>query len=229
MQDIRKFHQAFYSDKNKQVQDSFILKYTHSESPKRVRPRGERKMFKESINKFFIPKCTDNKTKLVNICRKSFRSILGINEKRVQRVCKRHFTSGVLPTENRRGDHISHRFVDKKAAVKSFIEKIVPLEKHYCRASTKMKQYLPSYLSIVKLNNKYNESSTDELKVPYSYFYDIFTKEYNLSFGSPAVDKCSKCIEYELKIQAGDTSCTAQQLLHKKRSDSFFLIITREK
>ena len=40
MQDIRKFHQAFCSEKNKQIQDSFILKYTQKESPKRMRPRG---------------------------------------------------------------------------------------------------------------------------------------------------------------------------------------------
>ena len=50
----------------------------------------------------------------------------------------------------------------------------------------------------------------DRLKVPYSYFYDIFNKEYNLSFGSAAVDKFSNCIQYELKIQAGDTSCIAE-------------------
>nr|CAD7460410.1 unnamed protein product [Timema tahoe] len=222
MQDIRKFHQSFYSEKDKQVQDNFILKYTHSESPKRRRPRAERKQVRETINRFLVPKTTNGKTELVNVCKKGFCSILGINLKRAQRVCNRHFKTGLLPSENRGGDHKSHHFVDKKAAVKSYIESLVPLEKHYCRASSKTKQYLPSYLSISRLSEKYNENVPTELKVPYSYFYEIFTNDYNLSFGSPAVDKCSKCIQYELKIQAGDTSCVAEQELHKRRSDAFF-------
>ena len=71
MQDIRKFHQAFYSEKNKQMQDSFILKYTQSESPKRMRPRGERKLVKESINNFLVPKTVNGETELVKACKKA--------------------------------------------------------------------------------------------------------------------------------------------------------------
>ncbi|KAJ9599355.1 hypothetical protein L9F63_010176, partial [Diploptera punctata] len=56
--------------------------------------------------------------------------------------------------------------------VKRNSSSLVPLEKHYCRASSKMRQYLPSHLSISKLCAAYNNNATSEFKVPYSYFYE---------------------------------------------------------
>ncbi|KAJ8887479.1 hypothetical protein PR048_013694 [Dryococelus australis] len=74
-------------------------------------------------------------TELVQVCKKYFRSILGISEKKIQWMCSRHFKTVLQTSENREGDHKSHHFAEKRTAVKSFIEILVPLEKHYLRAS----------------------------------------------------------------------------------------------
>ncbi|KAJ8886963.1 hypothetical protein PR048_013177 [Dryococelus australis] len=141
MQDVRKFHQSFCSEKDKQVQNCLILEYTQSESPKSVRHRGERKQIRETTNRYLT---RHRRTEHVHVCKKYFCSILGISEKRVQRVYSKYFKTGLQPSVNRGGDHKSHYFAEKKTAVKSFIESLVPLVKDYCRASSNVTQYFPS-------------------------------------------------------------------------------------
>lgn len=46
-----------------------------------------------------------------------------------------------------------------------------------------------------------------------------------MSFGSPAVDMCLKCIQYDNKIHSGDRSCIADQTLQKKRSGAFYSLL----
>nr|CAD7435448.1 unnamed protein product [Timema monikensis] len=43
MQDVRRFHQRFYSTSDKVAQDNFILKYTIQEKPKRNRFKNGKK------------------------------------------------------------------------------------------------------------------------------------------------------------------------------------------
>lgn len=189
-QDIRKFHKGFYETKNKVDQDNYILKYTVSETPKCKKVSEEqRKQTIENWNKYLVPHTKLGQTALVQVCQKAYSSILGINPKRAQRVCKRHFRSRKLASENRGGDHKSQLFEAKRLAVKSFIENLCPIEKHYCRNANVTRQYFANHLSISKFHKVYSTTVTPELQVPYSYFYDIFVKEYNLSFGSPAVHK----------------------------------------
>lgn len=230
MQDVRKFHKGFYATKNKVDQDNYILKYTVSESPKRKRVAVEnRKQTTENWNKYLIPHTKSGQTSLVQVCKRAYCSILNISEKRAQRVCKRHFLSRNVASENRGGDHKSKLFEPKRNAVKSFIENLCPIEKHYCRNANVTRQYFASHLSISKFHKVYNSTIADDLKVPYSYFYDIFVKDYNLSFGSPAVDKCSKCIQYQLKLESGDTSVENEYNLHRKRADCFFDMLKSQK
>lgn len=47
-------------------------------------------------------------------------------------------------------------------------------------------------------------------------------KNYNLSFGSPAVDTYSKCVQLLTKLQSGDQTVEPEYNLHKKRSNCFF-------
>lgn len=226
MQDVRKFHGGFYSSKNKIDQDNYILKYTLSETPKwRRTNEEERKQNTENWNRYLIPHTKFGNTTLLQVCKKSFCGVLSISEKRAQRVCKRHFHSRKLATENRGGNHKYKLFEAKRHSVKSFIESLWPLEKHYCRNTNVTRQYFASHLSISKFHKVYNSKVEDDLQVPYSYFYDIFVKDYNLSFGSPALDKCSKCIQFQLKLESGDKSVETEYTLHKKRADSFFSLL----
>ena len=95
------------------------------------------------------------------------------DKKRIQRVCKRHFETGMCATENRGGDHRSKAFEAPRHAVKAYIES------HYCRNTSTNKQYLSSTLTIKKLFDFYNSSCTeDNLKVNYEFFRKIFVTDY---------------------------------------------------
>lgn len=59
MQDIRRFHERFYSNVSKSDQDVFILKYTEQESPKRIQID---KRSTQVVIRYFIP--TKNKRRI---------------------------------------------------------------------------------------------------------------------------------------------------------------------
>lgn len=229
MQDIRKFHSLFYSHNDKQIQDNLILKYSKSESPNRKRARDVRKQETVVWTRYYIPKSTAGVKKLVQVCQDAFSSILGINKKRVQRVFKRHIETGGIAKENRGGDRKSEQYADMKNSVKKFVERLVPIESHYCRAVNVTKQYLATNLSIKSLWETYNSSCENEqYKVKYEYFREIFTKDYNISFLTPATDKCSKCLQYELRIKNKDDTCLFDYTLHKKRANAFFTLLKKD-
>lgn len=144
-----------------------------------------------------------------------------------QRVYRDHFKS-VLPRENCGGDHCSRLFEGKKQSVKSFIESLVPLESHYCWNTSTNKQFLDSDLSIKKLHDMYNNNnsfSEGSLKVNYEYFH-IFVTEYNISFDSPAVHQCRKCLEYEqrLKLQSAVQTHFLNICAQNIKNNHFFIL-----
>lgn len=146
MQDVRRFHYNFFSTKKKLIQDSFILKYTKMGLPKRQRSRkGGPK--KDIQIKYYMPsyRQASRSTTLKQVCQKMFTSILCVSKTKVQRICKNHFKTGRPPTDKRGGDTRSMKFTAKKAAVKQFIESLVPLESHYCRDRS-TRQYLQATL-----------------------------------------------------------------------------------
>lgn len=52
-----------------------------------------------------------------------------------------------------------------------------------------------------------NESTLREQPKPevcYRLYYDIFTTEFNLGFGLPRTDTCSRCDELSLAIKQAD-------------------------
>lgn len=236
LQDVRKFHNMFYPRKMdyssvKIEQDNMILKYTLTESPKRQRARGERKQVTKTWHKYYIPVTKHGETKQYQICQKTFLSILNISKKRVQRLCRMHFETGASPKETRGGDRRSQAHTEQRKSVKSFIEALVPIESHYCRNTQTNKQYLDSNLTIAELHKLYNSSRSEEgLKVKYEYFRNIFVKEYNISFESPAVDACSKCLQYEerCKSDRNTREIEIEFECHKRRANAFFGLLKRD-
>lgn len=85
MQDVRRFHQAFYASWSKIVQDQFILKHTSQQTPQR---RGSSQN-RRSGNGVAIPYFIHTKNKrMVQVCSKAFTSILGVSTFRVHNICK---------------------------------------------------------------------------------------------------------------------------------------------
>lgn len=238
MQDIRRFHQNFYSTSVKVEQDNFILQHTRNMIPKRksatIIVSVDKKSKPKAVSiKYFIPRLRQLSGSVqISVCKNTFVNTLGISKFRVQKLCKEQLVTGKSPKENRGGDRKSKLFDVKKNSVKTHIESFVPLESHYCRNNSK-RQYLNSDLSIKKMWKLYNASVDDNVKVKYDYYRSLFCTDYNVSFGTPSTDECSKCIELKERIKVEKDFSVKSNLdlelkVHKKRGNAFFELLQTE-
>lgn len=119
MQDINRFHKAFYSGKSKSSQDAFLLKYCATDTPKRKRPRNGVRGEKTVSFDYFVENMAGNK---IEVCRQAFLGILGITKHRVIGVFQR-FKNGesLIPVETRGGDRTGDVYKNKTDSVINFI------------------------------------------------------------------------------------------------------------
>ncbi|KAL4711365.1 hypothetical protein ACJJTC_019206 [Scirpophaga incertulas] len=149
-----------------------------------------------------------NPHKQIRVCKSAFLKILNVGKDRVTRILQRSFKDGgSIAKENRGGNHKEARYAEKRR-VEEFIETLEAAEPHYCRAKSSIRVYLPPELNIVKLWKMYQQQvqETPQLKVKQSFFRDTFNKKYNVGFGSPLKDTCSRCFELARKIETASTS-----------------------
>lgn len=234
MQDVRRFHQAFYKTSNKIEQDHFIVRYAKGKPPKRHRLQQENSSERGMAIDYFIPSYRiEGGSELVKVCQKCFVDILKISKFRIQRLCRNELMTGMSPGERRGGDTRSKHSEPKLLEVKKFIESLQTVESHYCRGKSK-RQYLPSHLSIQHLCDAYNNKvDNEELKVKYEYFRKVFVENYNVGFGSPATDQCSKCLELKERIKSTlneeeRSTLKTELAIHKKRGETFFSLLQDE-
>lgn len=167
----------------------------------------------------------------VQVCSKTFISILGISRDRIQRVCRMHLATGQSPKEKRGGDRRTKIYSDRRDAVTTFISKLKPVESHYSREKS-TRHYLPSDCSIKKLWRLYNNEIVPDLKVKYHFFRDIFVHKFNISFRHPATDVCSECIRLKRQISSSTGSkknaLIACYRVHKLKAKAFYGLIKKE-
>ncbi|CAH2088243.1 unnamed protein product [Euphydryas editha] len=165
---------------------------------------------------YYLPSATVGG--LVRVCKGAFLSILNIKKDRVTGVLQRSFNvSGAPAIENRGGDHRSAKNIEKRLAIHSFIESLKCTEPHYCRSKSQCRMYLSSELNIKKLWQIYNCRSDCTKKVKESFFRKVFNGTYNLSFGSPRTDACSRCIELNEKVKTTADLNLKQEYIVQKR------------
>lgn len=153
--------------------------------------------------------------KLIRVCQKTFINILGITKHRIRKVSRTFASTGSIVQEKRGGDHTSAKNIYKLREVKRFIESFQCLESHYCR-STVMRKYLPSTLNIRKMWRMFNQSNEIQVRECY-YFRSVFNTCYNLGFGSPRTDTCSKCNELIERIKKSTDPTEKVNLMTEKR------------
>nr|CAH7765196.1 unnamed protein product [Callosobruchus chinensis] len=197
----------------------FIPSFIHhinAEKPKRERVTKSTSSRKGVAVKYFV-KVQGTKKFCVQVCQRAFLHILGVSKDRVQRIARNYVYAGTLPKENRGGSTVSAIYAKRSACVREFIEKLSCTEVHYCRGKTK-RQYLPCNLSIAKLIKMYNDQVTDEsLRVKRSFFRSIFCTYYNIGFGTPATDVCSRCVELAERIKREKCAEAKNKLIIEKR------------
>lgn len=232
MCDINDFHKSFYCSYNKIVQDQFLLKYMDVRKPLRSRKRkgGPGKNF---TVKYFV-RVSGTKNFTLQVCKNAFINILHVSGDRLRILANKFALYGSVPLkENRGGQRIQEVNVSKRQSVKRFIENLKCTETHYCRGKS-CRQYLPSELSIAKLLKMYNTSTDPDLQVRRSFFRNIFNRNYNVGFGTPVTDACSRCIELTEQIKHTTNVADKSRLLidkrvHKLRANAFYALLKENK
>lgn len=174
------------------------------------------------------------KKNVIPVCRATFLGILQISKDRVGLACKRHLDTGLPPSDKRGGDTRSKHYETKRAAMKNLIEKFnVVSEFHYCRGQIKGRQYLSSDLNISKLWRSYNKSVPADLRVKSAYFRRYLCTNYNIGFGSPATDVCSKCLLLKAKLKRCKVpdekiNIMTDMRVHKLRAQAFYDVLRKQ-
>lgn len=226
MNELLQFHKEFYTSSKKSCQDALILKYCQAKQVKRRRSNQNKRSRKDFTIQYRI---LNDKKEFVPVCQKFFLSALKVTRNRVEYFMKLFYYTGRVGTETRGGNRKENLFRERKNLVRQFLFKLKCTESHYCRSSTQERKYLPSDLSINKLYKMF-KIEHPQSSVKKSYFRQIFNKDFNLGFGSPRTDACSKCIELEERIkkekdQEKKNNLIIEKRVHKLRAKAFFKLL----
>ena len=174
------------------------------------------------------------------VCQKAFINLHGITRGRVVGVANRSISSITSPPD-RRGKHSTrpNKIPDSiREQVKDHIKSFPSNESHYSRKHTSHK-YLASELNVVIMHDLYlqkyephvyeRKSAGEKVKpqISYDYYRNVFNTCFNLSFGRPRSDTCSKCDELNIKIQAAENddkkkSLEAELNIHHRKAERFY-------
>lgn len=230
MADIKEFHEGLYKYQEKTEQDTFILKHIDVSPPKR--DRSKKNGGKKTVATKYFVKIKGTKDFKIQVCQNTFIGILGVSRFRVNKIAKDYTLNGQMPVERRGGARLNERFRMKRESVKLFIENLKGVESHYCRGKS-ARQYLSCDLNIAKLLKMYNSSVNESLKVKRTFFRNIFCQCFNVGFGAPVTDECSKCIELRERIKVEQNKESKVELMtqlrvHKLRGKAFYAKLREE-
>lgn len=162
------------------------------------------------------------------VCRVAFQSFFGVTKKRVERICS-------LKSQNRspfdkRGKSVGSRSRmmsgENCKKIHEFINSIPVKQVHYASI---LKKYLSADLNVKILYEGFIKQHPECIDiVKYKFFLKYFHENFNLSFGRPQIDVCSKCEELSIKIkdphlnENAKRAAVAEHIVHKRRASKFF-------
>lgn len=176
----------------------------------------------------------------VPVCYKAMISLHGITPRRMQHIQEQMTTHGKVIAD-KRGKHKNRRHALKSNTLAKVHEHIQSLQGRKAHYSLKKsdKIYLPDSLNIKKLHKMFLQKYSD-FSISYHSYRKIFVSKYNISFGYPRYDTCSKCDEFTskesiLKKKIAETVGTSKENLteehnklitenkvHKKKAQVFY-------
>ncbi|XP_031327207.1 uncharacterized protein LOC116182841 [Photinus pyralis] len=226
--DILKLREVFYKNPNKVIQDGILASNIELDIPKRKRARKSDGKPHSLSAKYHVYISRQK----VQICQKFVMAVYNVCQRRLNTICKKLQAGEEIIKEKRGDDRRAFKFVDKLDAVKSFISQLQGKESHYGRQKSR-RIYISSEYNISILWQLYNKNSPEGLKVNYKYFSRVFSKYFNIGFGSPATDVCSYCVRTQTKISMSQSSSEKQKIstelkVHKFRATQFHKLMKTE-
>lgn len=164
------------------------------------------------------------RTSLVPVCKMFIMAAFNISSGRIRTVAK-FLESGLVPKERRGGDRVSNKSIERRTKVKEFIASLPACESHYNRKKSS-RIYLSCDLNVKKLFRIYNNIHSHEFKVSLTMFKNIFYRNFNIGFKSPACDVCGTCLNLKNAISKETGTQKVKSLtdlrVHKLRANAFY-------
>lgn len=217
----------FHSLITKNEQDIYLQSLIDCHDIKQRRPRKEEGARENSKSfKYYV---LFGSTRM-QVCFKAYLSLHSVKKKRIERL-RRLKVKGELPVD-KRGFHVKQSVPEEtQFLIRQHIESFPTKESHYLG---KPIQYLDATLSVKQMYILFKEKCPGNI-VGFTYFFNYFRENYNLSFGRPQVDTCCKCEELNVKIknphlnEAAKRSAQAELDVHKRQSKKFYNRIKADK
>ena len=149
------------------------------------------------------------------------------------------FLSPRLPPKDKRGKHHNrtHRFGEEQLErIEEHIRSFRGRESHYSRHKTCF-LYLPEELNIATMHSMFSDRHPAD-NVSYESYCGIFNTRFNIFFGYPRTDTCSKCdslraqleqVVEKIRLNVHDASLYQQQAtlqtekeLHQRKAENFY-------
>lgn len=135
----------------------------------------------------------DNTMREIPVCYKAFLALHGISPRTVQTIQKQLKECGRVVSDGR-GKHKNRPHAlthDTRNKIHEHIQSLQGRQSHYSLKKTS-RTYLPEELNGKKLHQMYMDKYPNN-PVSYETYMRIFNAEYNISFGYPRSDTCSRC------------------------------------
>lgn len=136
----------------------------------------------------------------IRVCKTAFCEIFQIGRKQVE-LLQKQIKLYVSPQADKRGKHLSRpRKISDEVMqyIVDHIESFPAENSHYSRNNNPKRKYLSPLLNISKMFSLYKEKCVNDNKsecynIKDSTYRKIFCQNFNLNFGSPRSDTCSRC------------------------------------
>lgn len=157
----------------------------------------------------------------VIVCKTAFKNLYGISASKVDHIVSQLRAGQATARVSRRGKHENRPnrlSVEAVDLVKEHI-KLYPAEpRHYSRFQNPNRLYLSPLLTICEMyrHNKAWIADRGASPVSQSAYREIFSTQFNLGFGSPRSDTCSKCEATNIGSESGNVA------EHKQLAESAF-------
>ena len=156
----------------------------------------------------------------VRVCKVFFLQTLSVSDKMVSTANDKLNTITGVCVNDMRGKHAERKnriSETLKKSARDHIESFKCLPSHYCRKDTS-KTYLPANLNLTQMYYMYNKkcTSTNVQPLTLTAYRQIFDTEYNLSFHTPAKDRCDMCAAFDKLTPENQDASAEKYSLHIK-------------
>jgi len=134
----------------------------------------------------------------VKVCKTAFSHLHGVKKGKLNHIVAQHKAGLTTARPSKRGKHVirpNKISDDRREFVRAHIRSYPTDMSHYSRTSNPHRLYLASTLSVNSMYQMYVEKCQSESQIPVSsaMYRTIFVTDFNLGFGSPKSDTCSRC------------------------------------